>query len=107
MSLTEETARKYLPEKIQNIGLGLLGLGFTLHYSYRKEEPGPGRRIPARGHLTARKEGIRLKVVITWMGPDRKPEVCLYEVESVKGNRPSLSRRGSKTFWKAAKGAGG
>lgn len=106
MALTEEAVARCVPERIQNIALGLLGLDFRLSYTYRKSSPRPGRTpAPARGYLVAKKNGIHLKVIVAWYGVDRNPEVHLYQVKSIAGFPPSPSPCGRKTFWKVAKGA--
>jgi hypothetical protein len=104
--LTEEAAVKRLPERIQNIALGLLGLDFRLSYTRQRIPQRPGQASArTRGHLIAKKNGIHLKVVIVWIGADVDPEVHLYQVKSIANFPPSPSPLGRRTFWKVAKSA--
>ena len=87
--LSEEQVRRHVPERLWNTASGLLGLGFRVTYKGPPGLPALAER-PARGSLSA------------WTTTGHS-EVHLYQIESVAGQRPNLSRRKAKTFWKVAK----
>jgi len=99
--LSEEQVRRHVPERLWNTASGLLGLGFRVTYKGPPGLPALAER-PARGSLSAKKDDVHLKAVISWTTTGHS-EVHLYQIESVAGQRPNLSRRKAKTFWKVAK----
>lgn len=96
---SESEIRKIVPQPLHYTASNLLNLGFTLSYE------GPLEGQPQlRGRLRARKGEVLLRAIISW-ATSGQVDICLYQIESVAGNPPSLTRRKRKTFWKVARSA--
>lgn len=102
---TEEDVHRIVPRRLWDTAFGLINLDFIVSYEGPQGQPRAIPGNPPRGRLRARKNGVHLRVVISWLASGRE-EVCFYQRESVAGNLPNLTRRKQKTFWKVAKHAG-
>lgn len=96
---TDDEVRRIVPRPLQYTASNLLNLGFLVSY----EGPAEGH-AQLRGRLRARKGEVLLRANISW-AVSGQVGICLYQIESVAGNPPSLTRRKRKTFWKVARSA--